>query len=293
MILKELNQITVIGLGLLGGSISLGILRNLAKVRVLGYAHRASTRTRAEQLAVASEVLGNLKSAVTGSDLIIIATPIYTFEEILKSISPALSDGCIVTDVGSTKVLPHKWARKTLPERVHYVGSHPIAGSEHRGVEFARDDLFDRANCILTATKGTNAKAVKLLKRFWSALGCRVIKMRPSEHDRILANVSHLPHVAAASLINANKPGELKFAGTGFIDTSRVASGPPRIWADVLMANRNNIAGGIDRMVSELTKLKNDIQAGRKKKVESFLHKAKSKRDDLIDYKIKHREIIS
>jgi len=291
--LKDLNQISVIGLGLLGGSISLGVLRSFPKVRLVGYTHRAATRAKARQLAIASEVVEDLDSAVTGADLVIVATPIYTFKAIFASISGFLSAGCILTDVGSTKVLPHQWARRVLPKGVHYVGSHPIAGSEQRGLDFARDDLFDRANCILTTTKDTNNKAVELLSRFWSALGCRPIKMRPAEHDRILANVSHVPHITAASLINANRAGELKFAGRGFIDTSRVASGPPGVWSDVLLTNKKNISRGIERVISELLKLKEAVDGGEKKKVEALLEKARSKRDDLMKYKIKEKEIIS
>jgi prephenate dehydrogenase len=243
-------------------------------------------------LAVAAEIVDDVRQCVSGADVVILATPISTFEEIFSRIADALSAGCIVTDVGSTKVLPHRWAAKRLPKTVHYVGSHPIAGSEQRGVEFARDDLFDQVTCVLTTTKKTSNKAVQVLKRFWSELGCSVKLMRLTEHDRIFANVSHLPHVVAAALINASEREELKFAGKGFIDTSRIASGPANIWADVLLTNSDNVTRGIDKMIAELLKLRKAVKDGNEKQIEKLLESAKGKRNALINYKMKRKELI-
>ena len=134
--MKDLKQISVIGLGLLGGSITLTVLRSLPSVKVVGHTHRPATRKKAKRLAVAAEIVDDMKTAVSNADLVIIATPIYTFEEIFKTISDSLPAGCIVTDVGSTKVLPHRWATKRLRKDVHYVGSHPIAGSEQKCFQF-------------------------------------------------------------------------------------------------------------------------------------------------------------
>jgi prephenate dehydrogenase len=291
--MKDLKQITVIGLGLLGGSISLAVLRSFARVKVAGYAHRASTREKARQLAVASEVADDICQSVSNSDLVILATPLCTFKNIFGKIAGALPGGCIVTDVGSTKVFPHRWSAKKLPGSVHYIGSHPIVGSEQRGVEFARDDLFDQALCILTVTEKTNRRAVQILKRFWLELGCFVKIMKPAGHDRIFANVSHLPHITAAALINANSGEDLKFAGKGFMDTSRVASGPANVWADVLLTNVKNTSRGIDKVITELTKFKKAIKAENKREIEKLLEKARDKRTKLVNYKIKNKEMIS
>ena len=290
--MKELKQITVIGLGLLGGSASLAILRSLPGVKVTGYTHRPATRRKAKKLAIAIEIVDDLIQSVSQADLVILATPICTFEQTFSTIAPAVPKDCIVTDIGSTKVLPHRWAEKKLPDTVHYVGSHPIAGSEQRGVEFARDDLFDQALCILTITKNTNRQAALTLKRFWSNLGCQVKLMTPTEHDRIFANVSHLPHITAAALINVNKIKELKSAGKGFMDTSRIASGPANIWADVLLTNSGNINRGIDRFIGELLKLKQAIKNHDRKEVEKLLEAARDKRAKLIKYKIHKKELI-
>jgi len=290
--LRELKQITVIGLGLLGGSIASGVLRCFSGIKVVGFSHRVPTRARARELAVAGEVVDSLEKSVCGADLVILATPVSTFEDIFGRIGKSLPDGCIVTDVGSTKVLPHRWASKKLPRRVHYVGSHPIAGSEQRGVDFARDDLCDRAMCILTTTQKTNQQAVKILEEFWLGLGCSVKIMKPAEHDRIFANVSHVPHITAAALTNATNGGELKFAGKGFLDTSRIASGPANIWADVLLTNTGNISKGIDKVIAELLRLKKAVDNKDGKQIEKLLAAAKKKRAALIDYKIEQKEII-
>lgn len=292
MNLKELKQITVIGLGLLGSSIGLVVLRSFPWVKVVGYTHRPRTRAKARRLAVVTEIVDDMGQSVCGSDIVILATPISTFEEIFRQIAGKAPRGCIVTDVGSTKVWPHRWAAKTLPRNVHYVGSHPITGSEQRGVEFARDDLFERSLCVMTTTKNTNRLAVRTLKKFWAALGCYVKLMRPAEHDRIFANVSHLPHITAAALISANKDKELKFAGKGFIDTSRIASGPANIWADVLVTNASNISKGIDRMTFELAKIKKAITSKDKERIEAILEGARRKRAALIKFKMKRKELI-
>ena len=290
--MKDLRQVTVIGLGLLGGSVTLAVLRSFPGVKTVGYTHRAITRRKAKELAVATEIVDDINQSVSNADLVILATPIRGFEKIFIAIRGSLPRGCIVTDVGSTKVLPHCWAAKRLPRTVHYVGSHPIAGSEQRGVEFARDDLFDQATCILTTTEKSNNRAVQTLKKFWSELGCSVKLMRPADHDRIFANVSHLPHIVAAALINANDAKELKFAGRGFMDTSRIASGPANIWADVLLTNANNTTKGIDKVIAELLKLKKAVKNGNEREIEKLLAAARVKRAALIKGKMRKKELI-
>lgn len=290
--MQQLRKVTVIGLGLLGSSVCLAVSRALPGVRTAGFSHRPSTRTRARRLKVADKVFDDMRESVAEADIVILATPIATFEGIFREIADALPPNCIVTDVGSTKVMPHQWAAKYLPKTVNYVGSHPIAGSEQRGVEFGRDDLFDRALCILTATKTTSKKSLRTLKDFWSALGCIVKIMSPAEHDRIFANVSHLPHITAAALVNASNPEELKFAGKGFMDSSRIASGPANIWADVLLTNAKNVSHGIDRLAGELAKLKKAIHSGDRRRIEKLLEAARTKRSALVEYKMSRKELI-
>jgi prephenate dehydrogenase len=289
---KELRQITIIGLGLLGGSVALSARRLGQAIRVVGFTHRAGTRAKAARLLAGADIVSDLSCSVVGSDIVILATPIYTFVKIFVEIRDSLEDGAIVTDVGSTKILPHRWAAKRLPKSVYYVGSHPIAGSEQRGVEFARDDLFEQADCILTATKKTNRQAIEIIKDFWSQIGCRVKLMTPAEHDRIFARVSHLPHLTAAALVNACGDKRLRFAGKGFMDTSRVASGPSNIWCDILLANAGNCTKGIDRLKKELDEFKKAIKAGNSAKLEKLLEMARDRRARLIKDKLKKKEFI-
>ena len=288
----KLRQISVLGMGLLGGSITLAIQRTFSGVKAVGYSHRDSTRKKAKLLGVADEIADNLKDAVADADVVILATPICTFEEYFCEMSGELKDGCIVTDVGSTKVLAHKWATKSLGKNVHYVGSHPIAGSEQRGVDFARDDLFENSDCILTKTKNTNAAAIQTLKDFWLALGCTVKSMSPAEHDKILGNISHLPHMVAAGLVNASDKEELKLAGLGFIDTSRIASGPANVWSDILVTNSANCGRVIDRFIKELQELQKAVKCENKEQIEKLLNAAKSKREGLIKYKLRKKELL-
>jgi prephenate dehydrogenase len=292
IILKKLRQVTVIGLGLLGSSITLGISRNSSGIKTAGYSHRAITRRRARRLGVADMIFDDICKSVAQADIVILATPVCTFEEIFKTIAPALKTGCIVTDVGSTKVLPHKWAKKILPENVYYAGSHPIAGSEQRGVELGRDDLFNGSGCIITKDAATNPSAVKILKKFWSSLGCRVSTMTPGRHDKILGNVSHLPHALATAMLNASDTKQLQFCGKGFMDTSRIASGPANIWADIFHTNSANICNGLDGIIKELLKIKKAVKLKDKKQIEKLLVLARQKRVKLIKYKVSKKEIL-
>jgi prephenate dehydrogenase len=293
LFVNELRQVSIIGLGLLGGSVALAVRQRLPGTAVIGYSHRSATRRRAKALGVAAETAGNLKSAVADADLVVLATPIFTFERYFMDLSEFVPHGCIVTDVGSTKVLPHAWAEKCLAGHIRYVGSHPVAGSEQRGVEFARDDLFDQTRCILTTTPATERGAVRTLKSFWSTLGCSVLVMSPVEHDRVFANISHLPHVMAAGLVNASAEDEMLFAGKGFLDSTRIASGPPSVWTDVLLANRANIADGIDRAIAELSRLRAAIKSGKREQIERLLEAARRKRATLVKYKIRKKELPS
>ena len=279
-------------MGLLGASVTMALSRSAANIKTIGYSHRASTRRKARLLGVADKIVENIDQCVEQADLVILATPISVFQSLFKQIAPLLKAGAIVTDVGSTKTFPHRWAEKALPKNVYYVGSHPITGSEKRGLEFARDNLFLGTRCILTKKKNTNPAAVRTLKKFWSQLGCFINQMTPAAHDRIFGKVSHLPHVTAAALVNASNAEQMTFAGKGFIDTSRLASGPANIWADILVTNSANVTRGLDAMIKELTKFQNAIGNKDQKKIEKLLNQARTKRAALIDYKMKKNELL-
>ncbi len=290
---KDLQRICVIGLGLLGGSIASAVRHRLPEISVTGYSHRAATRQKARELAVATEIVDDFLTAVRDADLVVLATPIFTFERYFADLNEQVRPGCIVTDVGSTKVLPHRWAAEKLHDGIVYVGSHPIAGSEQRGVEFARDDLFVDARCILTTAQRRPRGPVRVLEEFWAGLGCGVEMMTPEEHDRILGDVSHLPHVIATGLVNASDPNDMKSAGKGFLDSTRIASGPASIWTDVLMANSDNLIKGIDRVLAELLTIQQALKAEDRKTIEILLERARKKRAALVNYKIRKKELLS
>jgi prephenate dehydrogenase len=189
-------------------------------------------------------------------------------------------------------VFAHRWAQKILPAGVCYVGSHPIAGAEKRGVEFARDDLLERSLCIVTQTDKTKKSAVTTVKNFWSSLGCSVTIMTPSRHDKIFADVSHVPHIVAAALTNATDENELEFAGRGFIDSSRIAMGPANIWTDVFLTNSANTKKGIEKVITELKKLRYAIEKQNGKRIEALLESAQSKRTAMIQRKMRRKEPI-
>ncbi len=291
-ILQGLRQITVLGMGLLGSSVTLAVSRALPRLRTVGFSHRASTRDKAREIGVADEICDSLEEAVAGADIVILATPIFTFKSTFEQIKPFLKKGCIVTDVGSTKVEPLKWAKEIFSKDVSYVGSHPIAGSEKRGVEYGRDDLLSGANCIITKDRSTDVASIEILKEFWSSLGAFVKIMTPAQHDRIFSRVSHLPHIAAVALTNATSNSDIEYAGKGFIDTTRVASGPSSIWSDILLANARNSSIGINMLIRELEKINAAVESGDSKRLTKLLDKACNRRKELIDLKITNGEII-
>lgn len=278
-------------MGLLGSSVALSAKRELARSHIVGYSHRESTRQKVRQYDIAHEIVDSLEQAVDAADMVILATPIQTFKDYFKEMAPYLKSGCIVTDVGSTKTLPHRWAAVHLPKEVWYVGSHPIAGSEKRGVEYARDDLLTNARCILTKVRGTQAEAVEILRDFWSKLGCNVEFMSPLKHDRIFGMVSHLPHITAAALVNSVSMSNIVFSGRGFIDTTRVASGPSNVWTDILMTNSETCVEAIEKLVDRLEALQDAIAAGDAKQVNKMLSQASQKRAKLIQHKIDRKEL--
>ncbi len=290
--MRDLQQISVIGAGLLGASVSLAVSRSISSVRTVVYSHRAQTREKARQMGIADEIADDQAQCVENADLVILATPISIFSRIFDQISSHLKANCIVTDVGSTKTGPHLWAEEYLRKDVFYVGSHPIAGSEKRGVDFARDDLFFGARCIITKVKGTDSSSIETVSNFWQSLGSRIDVMSPKMHDQLFANVSHVPHAVAAALINATKWNDMKYAGKGFIDTSRVASGPSNIWMDIFLSNAENISGGLSAVIEELSKLKDSMDSKDSDKIKNLLEKARQKRSKLIEHKIKNKELI-
>jgi len=291
MKINELEKVTIIGLGLLGGSVGLAIDRVFPHIKRVGFSHRQVTRSKALEAEVVDLVCDNAAEAVRDADLVILASPIGTFNDLMGQMADHLRDTAVVTDVGSTKVLPVRWGQKKLKGKAEFLGSHPMAGSEQRGVEFSRADLFDGSHCILTPTEDTKKSTVKLLSDFWEALGMRVCQMSPSEHDKVLARISHLPHVLAAALINCSDLDQMMLCGKGFLDTTRIASGPAGVWRDILLANASNGAAAVGRLIRELQKVQKTLKEKDEKRIVQMLTKAQQKRNELVEKKMLRKEL--
>ena len=271
----------------MGGSIGLAAKSALNGVEIVGYGHRKRTLERAVEVGAIDRFEMKVTKAVEGADLVILCTPVGVFEGLIGEMVKVLKPGAVVTDVGSTKRAVVAVAERELPEGVHFVGSHPMAGSEKRGVEFARADLFQNALCIVTPTAKTDQGAVKAVEEFWKGLGMRITRLSPKEHDRLLAEVSHLPHALAAALVSLQSEKALRLAGKGFLDATRIAGGDGALWRDILMDNRDNVLASIGELKKHLGELEKFLSGEGREELAKWLDRAAARRAKLVEEKLK------
>jgi prephenate dehydrogenase len=245
---------------------------------------------KAIEVGAIDEATEQLSTAVAGADVVVLCTPVGLFQPILQEISGSLAAGTIVTDVGSTKRSVVAVAERTLPKSVHFVGSHPMAGSEKRGVEFARTDLFQNALCITTPTPRTNPEALEAVEAFWRSIGMRITRVSPEEHDLLLAEVSHLPHAVAAALVAIQKQAGLKLCGKGFLDATRIAGGDGSLWRDIFIDNRDNLIAAIARLKDELGQVEGMLKNNDAGGLAEWLDAAAGRRDELVREKLRELE---
>ncbi len=288
--IKKLKKIGIVGPGLIGGSVALALKTANVPAKIIGIGHRQISIDRAIEFGAIDEGSLSLED-LHDCQLVIIATPISLIKSTIDSLVDILARGAIVTDVGSTKRQICKWASKLFSRKIEFVGSHPVAGSEKRGIEFARHDLFVNANCFVTPVKMNSASAIDLISQLWRTVGMNVVVTSPAEHDKLLGLVSHLPHVVAAGLVNTCTQKQLEFTGTGFMDTTRIASGDVKLWTDIIMSNPDYIVKAIQNFSSELDEIANAIRNEDDKKLAKLLSSAKSKRDKLVAFKYQHWQI--
>lgn len=274
------NKIAIIGVGLIGGSVGLAAKKKKIAKEIIGVCRHNQSLRKAKLKGAISQGSLNYKQAVKGADLVILATPIRQIIKIVKEIAPYLKKGCLLTDVGSTKVEIVREIEKALPKGTSFVGAHPLAGSEKRGVGGARADLFKGAICILTRTKRTKPLALKKITAFWKKVGCRIIKLTPGAHDKLVATISHLPHLAAGELVKVGRK-HLDFAASGFCDTTRIASSDAEIWSDICLTNKKFIIRAIDEYIAQLESVRDLIRREDRKKLSAEFKKIKSLRDAL------------
>jgi prephenate dehydrogenase len=280
--------VTILGVGLLGGSIGLALRSAAPGCRIIGYGHRRQSLDKAREIGAIDAVELDPAAAVAGSDLVVLCTPVGTFEQILGQIAPALTPGALVTDVGSTKRSVVRSAESILlHEAVEFVGSHPIAGSEKRGVDFSRADLFSNQLCIVTPTAKTSRPALQRIEQFWEMLGMRIARLSPRDHDRLLADVSHLPHLLAAALVAMQEDAALDLCGKGFLDTTRIAGGDGGLWRDILLDNADNLKTGLRRLRSQLSAVEKMLNAKSGDPLRKWLDDAAQRRQKLLEQKLR------
>jgi len=278
----ELQHVTIIGCGLLGSSVALALKSRNRKVRVAGVGRRRSSLQ--EALAVGAIDTAHLDAAEAAgkSNMVILATPVGAFEGHLRAIKPVLRRDAVVTDVGSTKARVVAMGERVLGKGGPFVGSHPMAGGERKGPAHARGDLFEGATCILTPTGHTPAGRLRRVEQFWKGLGMRVVCMSPAAHDKAVARVSHLPHVVAGLLMLQPRNADMEIAAAGLRDTTRLASGDPEVWRDILITNRKAILAAMDIFDERLCQLRDLLEMADAPGIEKFLAQAKKRRDKTI-----------
>jgi prephenate dehydrogenase len=274
------NKVTVIGVGLIGGSLArLLKARNLAG-EIHGAGRSRETLERAIRLGVIDHMGQSSVQAVEQADLVVLATPVGTFEPIVREIGPHLKKGAILTDVGSVKGVLVRRLEGLLPEGVRYVPAHPIAGREKHGVDAASEDLFRGARCIVTPTERTEGRALEAVVSLWKTAGMEVIMMAPDRHDHVFAAVSHLPHAAAYAMVNTvveyseGTENYISFSGAGFRDFTRIAASSPEMWRDICLLNGKDIVELIEQYQFSLNKIKKAIKHRDGRKLEQLFRAA-------------------
>jgi prephenate dehydrogenase len=282
----QFQKITIIGVGLLGGSIGLAAKKRRVAGEIAGFVRSKKNISGCEKFGATDFATTDLLAAVSNSDLVILCTPLAQMTAITKQFLPALKRGAIVTDVGSVKAGVVRELESLIAKSgAHFVGGHPMAGAEKTGVAAARTNLFENAVCVLTPTKKSNALAVRKLEQFWKSLGARVLKLDAAQHDLLVSRSSHLPHVVAATLTNlvlnpASPKQQAALCANGFRDTTRIASGSPEMWRDIALANRKNLSRSVNAFISELHKFQRTLKKSDAKAVSKFFATAKLRRDN-------------
>ncbi|MUZ72650.1 prephenate/arogenate dehydrogenase family protein [Agrobacterium vitis] len=286
----QFDRIALIGIGLIGSSIA-------RDVRALGLAREivVSTRSvdtlrRAEELKLGDRYTTSAAEAVAGADLVIVSVPVGASEAVAIQIAPHLAPGAIVTDVGSTKASVIAQMAPHMPDHVHFIPGHPLAGTEKSGPDAGFVGLFNGRWCIFTPLENTDPQAIARLKSFWEALGSRVDEMDPQHHDKVLAIVSHLPHIIAYNIVGTADDLEavtesevIKYSASGFRDFTRLAASDPTMWRDVCLHNKDAILEMLARFSEDLAYLQRAIRWGEGDKLFELFTRTRTIRRSIID----------
>jgi cyclohexadieny/prephenate dehydrogenase len=264
----SVEHVAIIGLGLLGGSIGLAVQQHLPHARTSGYDIDPAVRQRARERALVHMVAETPAEAVAGADLVILCVPVGAMEQAALEIRPALAEGAMVSDVGSSKRDVTEALAAALPG-ICVIPAHPVAGTEHSGPDAGFASLFQERWCIITPPAGTKPSCVASLVQFWEALGAMVETMDADHHDRVLAVTSHIPHLIAYTIVGTASDLEavtrsevIKYSAGGFRDFTRIAASDPTMWRDVFLNNKDAVLDMLDRFLTDLALMREAIRAG-------------------------------
>lgn len=248
--------ITIVGVGLIGGSVGKALCQRQLAERVIGVGRQHEELELAQRRGVIHEWTDSIAQGVSQSELVVVCVPVDQIARCIGEAAAHMPAGSLITDVGSTKRNIISALAGKLPQHVEYVPGHPLAGSERSGVRHAQADLFQHRRVILTPTAQNTSRGLSRIRSFWTALGAEVLEMSAKEHDRMAAAISHLPHVLAASLVLATPVQWLAFAASGFRDTTRIAAGDAQLWSAILQANRDAIQQSLHEWEQELIRFR-------------------------------------
>ena len=283
MILKQkmFKKVTIVGVGLMGGSLGLALKKYGLAKEVVGLSYRQSSLVQAIKNKAIDIGLTDISKAIKNAELVVMAAPVESIVKLFPSITPHLKRNCIVTDMGSAKVEIVEAAEKHLQNSSFFIGSHPLVGSEKKGAEFADPDLFDKAMCVITPNEKTNKMALGKIKHLWEKLGMKVKTLSPERHDEILGQTSHLPHLVAYGLMNAINEDALEIFPQGLKDATRIAASHPKMWSDICMSNSQNIVSSLDRYIQCLSQMRKAIVDKNENLLIDLFSKTKIKRDTI------------
>lgn len=288
--MKKIKNITVIGLGLIGGSLAMALKALEDDFLITGFDLEEEAMNIAKYRDIVDKIALNPKDAVSGADLIIIATPISKTVEVVRSIKDGLKKGVIITDVGSAKERTVKMVNDILPPDIFFIGGHPMAGSENEGVLSAKPDLFRNAFYVLTPTSNTATDNLLTLHTLFTRIGAKVISISPKEHDENVALISHLPHVLSTNLVELidDRQKKLKnlfrLCAGGFRDMTRIAASNTKMWLDISLENKKEIIKSIELYINYLNKFKESLLNDDSEYIKKHYRKAQKARTNLPKY---------
>ena len=283
------KKICIIGCGLIGSSLARAIKKNNLAEKIVSSNRSDAVNKKVIELKIVDDSSSDTKKMADGSDLVVIATPLSSYEDVISKIKNSLKDGVILTDVGSVKENIINLIEKNIPESISWIPSHPIAGTEESGPEAGFSELFQNRWCILTPSKKAKEKDINLLQTFWEKVGSKVDIMQAKQHDYILSITSHIPHLIAYNIVNTSlniqdekESTIVKYSAGGLRDFTRIAASNPIMWRDIFIQNKKNTSKMVDKFIRNLEDLKKAIENEDGKKLEQIFTKTKKIRKDIV-----------